>query len=168
MKVRILTTLAAILFVAGTLNAQTYAIGQSSDCSPGSAIACSAPLFLADADPASFRLADDQDSWPYRHSIVFSSGLAGLGTATVNQDASFQTATAWVTATKGTVTKTEKVVTSVSLTYYGTDTSGNAYQGAMTISFDYHYIWSCSGKACHTGFQRSVTGGSTTFAIATY
>jgi hypothetical protein len=163
MKKIILATLAAVLG-SMSLHAQTtYAIGQST-CSPGGEINCiGIPLSLAGATPASVWLADK--TYPSSHFLQFGGGLNSLGTAVLNQDASYQPTYGTVTATRNGVTKTASVVTSLSLTYYGTDASGNGYNGAMTISFDYYYVWTCSGRACGgvIGWHRRVTGGSTTY-----
>jgi hypothetical protein len=164
MKKIILATLAAVLG-SMSLHAQTtYAIGQVT-CSPGGNIYCyGIPLSLAGATPASVWLDEGGNA----NFLKFSGGLNSLGEATINQDSTYQPTYGTVTETRNGVTKTASVVTSLSLTYYGTDASGNGYNGAMTISFDYYYVWTCSGRACGgvIGWHRRVTGGSTTFAVA--
>lgn len=151
--------------------AQTYAIG-SVQCSRGlTPVYCyGVPATRAGQSDASFWIdtyPDTAHTSPYF--IQWFNGLSNLGTSTVNRDASLHPEYGPVSYTTPDGKHwTASQLTVLSLTYYGTTSTGNGYNGSMSISFAYTYVDVCSGRGCSTGWKRKVTGGSTTFAVADY
>src|SRR5215472_6104540 len=98
---------------------RTYAIGQSACGTATSGIYCyGVPATEAGQPAASFWI----DSSSASHFIAFSQGLASLGEAAINQDATYRPAYGTVSYTTPDGRHwTGTQITSLSLTYYGTD-----------------------------------------------